>query len=144
MLLLFPAGAAALVLAAVATPTFVRTTPSKNRPITTASLAIVSPAAGATTGPDVTVKLRLTGGQVVAPTNVVATRLPNNKGHIHVLVDGKLVSMAYGLEQPIKGLSAGPHVIEVEFVALDHAPFRNPVRAAVPFTVASPAPPPSQ
>jgi MYXO-CTERM domain-containing protein len=140
VLLLFPAGALLLVLAAVAAPTFVKTTPSKNRPLTTAQLAIVRPEQGQVTGPDVDLKLRLIGGQVVPPTNVIATNLPPNKGHIHVLVDGKLVTMAYGLDQPIKGLAAGPHVVEVQFVAVDHAPFANPVRSAVLFTVAARTP----
>jgi MYXO-CTERM domain-containing protein len=144
LLLLLPGTAVVLVLAAVAAPSFVSTTPSKNRPTTTARLQVLSPEQGSTTGPDIDLRLRLIGGQVVPPTNVIATRLPPNKGHIHVLVDGKLVTMAYGLNQPIKGLAAGPHSVEVQFVAVDHAPFRNPVATSVLFTVGSPVPAASQ
>jgi hypothetical protein len=43
--------------------------------------------------------------------------------------------MAYSTTQELKGLTPGPHSVQVEFVAIDHLPFRNRVVAAVLFTV---------
>ena len=53
-----------------------------------------------------------------------------NAGHIHVSIDGQLVSMLDGLKWPVNDLKPGPHSLSAEFVAADHGPFRNPVIAA--------------
>ena len=55
---------------------------------------------------------------------------------MHVSVDGKLVSMTYGLTQHLQ-LDPGHHAVQAEFVAADHAPFKNRVIAAVLFEVRS-------
>lgn len=116
--------------------------PSKNRPVTPARLAITSPTPNEVTGPDVPLRLELTGGVIVPQTS---TRLSPTEGHVHLYVDGKLVSMTYGLTDDLKNLSPGPHSIRAEFVAADHAPFKNPVVAAVLIQVqASPPASPSQ
>ena len=47
----------------------------------------------------------------------------------------RVVAMAYNTTQKLKGLTFGPHSGQVEFVAIDHLPFRNRVIAAVLFTV---------
>lgn len=130
-----PAAAVVLVGLAVVTPSFVRTTPSKKRPLTAARLRILSPAAGAHTGADVDVKLSLTGGRVVPEQQVLPVKLPGDQGHIHVRLDGNIVSMAYSLDQKLTNLSPGPHAVQAEFVAVDHAPFQNDVVATVLFTV---------
>ena len=62
-------------------------------------------------------------------------RARSNEGHIHVSLDGRLLSLYSGLEQSMTGLAPGSHVVQAEFVAADHGPFRNRVIAAVPFTV---------
>jgi hypothetical protein len=103
------------------------------RPTTPAKLAIVSPEPGSTTGSSVLLRLQLTGATVVAPSQV--TGVAPTEGHIHVSVDGKLVSMAFALTQPLKGLSPGTHTILATFVASDHRPFANRVIATVTFTV---------
>jgi hypothetical protein len=102
------------------------------RPTTTARLRIVQPTANQVTGPSVQLKLELTGGKVVSRTSGALT---GTEGHIHVTLDGKLVSMAYGTEQDLTDLTPGTHSVQAEFVALDHAPFENRVIAAVLFTV---------
>lgn len=43
--------------------------------------------------------------------------------------------MAYGDTQTLKGLTPGQHSVQVDFVAVDHVPFKNRVTAAVLFTV---------
>lgn len=106
-----------------------------NRPGTPATIAIESPAANESTGPNVTLRVRLTGGQVVARTT---GKLTPTDGHVHVTLDDKLISMAYVETQDLRDLTPGPHTVRAEFVAVDHAPFKNRPIAAVIFTVRSP------
>jgi hypothetical protein len=103
------------------------------RPTTAAKLSILSPEPGATTGPSILLKLQLTGATVVSPQQV--TGIVPTEGHVHVSVDGKLVSMAFGLTQPVRGLTPGQHTILAAFVASDHRPFANQVVATVVFQV---------
>ena len=103
------------------------------RPTTPAKLAILSPEPGSTTGSSVVLRLQLTGATVVSPSQV--TGVAPTEGHIHVSVDGKLVSMAFTLTQPLRGLSPGTHTVLATFVASDHRPFANRVIATVTFTV---------
>jgi len=129
--------ALALLVGALATAcapgTSSSSTTSTTRPTTAAKLAILSPEPGATTGPSILLKLQLTGATVVSPQEV--TGIVPTQGHIHVSVDGKLVSMAFGLTQPVRGLTPGQHTILASFVASDHRPFANQVVATVVFQV---------
>jgi hypothetical protein len=127
-----PAMVAVLGLALTAGSWAPATKPSKNRPVTTARLAITDPTPDEVTGPDVPVTLDLIGG-TIAP--LASTRLSATEGHVHLYVDGKLVSMTYGLTEDLKGLAPGTHSLRAEFVAADHAPFKNPVVAAVEIRV---------
>jgi hypothetical protein len=102
------------------------------RPTTAARLSIVSPTPNAVTPPDLTIELKLEGAEVVQTTT---GPLRSDQGHIHVSVDGQLVSMAYGTSQDLHGLQPGDHTLQAEFVATDHAPFQNRVIAAVIFKV---------
>ena len=105
------------------------------RPTTRAHLEIVAPAPNAESGPDVELRMRLSGAKVVSGTRTGGT-LRSDRGHIHVRVDGALVAMPYGLTQAIPQLTPGPHTIQAEFVAVDHLPFANRVLSVVSFTVA--------
>jgi hypothetical protein len=105
---------------------------SKNRPATTARIQIVSPTPNQVTGRNVDVKVNLIGGAVVQRTTGALTP---TEGHVHLTLDGKLVSMAYTSEQVLPDVTPGPHAIEAEFVAVDHAPFSNRPKAAVLFEV---------
>jgi len=97
-------------------------------------LQIVTPAPDAHTGSRVDVEMTLANAHIVPPS-VVGGKLEGDQGHIHVLVDGILVSMPLRLDYVVVGLSAGPHTVEAEFVASDHLPFANRVVSAVTFTV---------
>jgi hypothetical protein len=126
---------AALVLAFVLPPII---SPSgRARPSSTAHLMIVSPRPGAVFQADgrslasIPVRLRLTGGRIVPFTS---TRLVSNEGHIHLFVDGALVSMALTFDKDVQ-VPPGEHIIRAEFVATDHAPFDPRVIAAVSFRV---------
>ncbi len=116
-------------------PNVATATPSGARPASTATLAIVRPTAGQTvSGPQVEVVMTLDGGHIV---DSASTTLTPDTGHIHLSLDGKLVSMTYGLVQlvDVSGLSPGDHTIEAEFVAADHGPFDPRVVARSTFTV---------
>ena len=130
--LLVPAMLAAVVLAFTAGSWAPKSKPSKVRPVTPARLAVVDPRPNSTTGPNVTVKLDLIGGTI---SPVSSNKLSPTEGHVHLFVDNKLVSMTFGLTQDLDNLSPGPHSVRAEFVAADHAPFKNPVVAAVLFQV---------
>ena len=104
------------------------------RPASTATLAFRSPTEHQkVTGTELNVVLDLTGGTVVQATS--ATITPST-GHIHILLDGNLVSMTYGTEQivDLTAVAPGSHTLTAEFVAADHLPFSPPVTANVDFT----------
>ena len=114
-----------------ATPTAI---PSGARPASTATISIDRPTDGQTvSGPQVEVVMTLDGGTIV---DSASTTLTPDTGHIHLSLDGKLVSMTYGLVQlvDLTGLAPGPHTLEAEFVAADHGPFDPRVVARTTFT----------
>jgi hypothetical protein len=107
--------------------------PSSSRPRSTATLSILSPKNGsAVAGPTVHLELSLEGAHIVKQTS---TDLSPDEGHLHVLLDGSLIAMNYRLGDDIPDVAPGPHRIEVEFVATDHAPFDPRVTAATSFQV---------
>ena len=102
------------------------------RPRSTATLAIVEPPPGATiSGATIQIRLVLTAARLVMQTS---TRLVPDEGHIHVKLDGQLVSMTAGLDQQVP-VTTGPHVIEAEFVANDHLPFNPRILTTLPCVV---------
>lgn len=112
--------------------------PTAVRPATSAILSIVQPIEAATVeGDELTVVFDLTGGRIIDDDST--TNAPD-AGHLHVTIDGAMLSMTYGLEQtiPIGDLAAGAHEIEAEFVAADHGSFDPPVTATSSFVKASP------
>jgi hypothetical protein len=115
---------------ATATPS---TTALGPRPASTAKLTILTPRNGQTiSGQTPEVRLGLAGAKIVAQTS---THIRPDQGHVHLLVDGKLVAMNYGLNERLPKLSPGQHVVQVEFVAADHAPFDPRVLAQAAFEV---------
>src|SRR5438105_5493219 len=90
------------------------------RPSTTAQIAIVSPAGGATVpAPTLHVVLTLTGATLVPPGTT--TGVSPSTGHIHLSLDGQIMSMTSGLTQDVP-VTAGTHLLQAEFVANDHLP----------------------
>jgi hypothetical protein len=127
--------APAVLVASIVVPSALWPTPSGLRIASSASIAFVAPAPGErVSGDELDVRVDLEGGTIVegSTTNVTA-----DTGHIHVFLDGEIVSMTYGLDQevPLGGLSPGVHRLEAEFVAADHAPFDPRVVATVTFVV---------
>jgi hypothetical protein len=111
------------------------TTPgaAADRPSSPARLTIVSPRNGQTVhGDRPEVRLDLTGARIVSQTT---THIQGDEGHIHLIVDGKLVNMNYRLSQRLPELTPGTHVLQVEFVAADHSPFEPRVLTQSAFTV---------
>jgi hypothetical protein len=105
-----------------------------NRPRTAATVSFVSPRPGEVlTSDTVTVRVRLEGG-TLSPTT---TAIPGeDTGHLHLLLDGAVVSMPSTFTAPISlgGLSPGAHTLTAEYVASDHGPFDPRVTATVRFT----------
>jgi hypothetical protein len=100
----------------------------------TAKVSILEPATGAVIqGSEVRVRIALTGGRIVEQ---VSTNLKPDEGHIHLLLDGKVVLLLGSLDETINDVTKGPHLLQVEFVAADHGPFSPRVLAAVSFTAA--------
>ena len=103
-------------------PTHPAVTSSGPRPSTSATVEIVEPASSTTvSGTTTHVVLRLNGATIVPQTT---TAIRADQGHVHLYVNGVLVSMNYGLEQDIP-VQPGTLLLKAEFVAADHAPF-NP------------------
>jgi len=103
------------------------------RPSSPAKLTIETPRNGQTVRrarPEV--RLNLVGAKIVSQTT---THIQGDEGHIHLIVDGKLVNMNYGHSQRLPQLTPGQHVLQVEFVAADHAPFEPRVLTQAAFQV---------
>jgi hypothetical protein len=114
-------------------PSTASATPSGPRPASTASIAIVRPTDGEDVAADqVEVVMDLTGGRIVASAS---TTLTPDTGHVHLSLDGKLISMTYGLVQVVdlSHVTPGEHTLEAEFVAADHGPFDPRVTATATF-----------
>lgn len=106
--------------------------PAGPRPKSTAALAIVSPAPGERiSGTTLHVRIQLTGGTIIPQTSL---DLSPDRGHVHLSVDGRVVSMAYGVEQDVP-VTPGTHLLTAEFVATDHFPFNPRVLKTVTFDV---------
>jgi hypothetical protein len=109
------------------------TTAVAARPSSPAKLTIETPRNGQTIRQDrPEVRLKLVGAKIVSQTT---TRIQGDEGHVHLLVDGKLVNMNYGLSERLPQLTPGQHVLQVEFVAADHAPFDPRILTQAAFTV---------
>jgi hypothetical protein len=103
------------------------------RPRSSARLTIVYPHNGQTVHRGVQqLRLDLKGAKIVPQTT---TRIRPDQGHVHLLVDGRLVAMNYGLTERLPTLPVGQHVVQVEFVAADHLPFEPRVLAQAAFQV---------
>jgi len=109
------------------------TTVAAARPSSPARLTIETPRNGQTVRQDrPEVHLNLVGAKIVSQTT---THIQGDEGHIHLIVDGRLVNMNYGLSQRLPQLTPGQHVLQVEFVAADHAPFEPRVLTQAAFQV---------
>ena len=109
------------------------TTALAARPASTAKLTILTPRNGQTVhSPTPEVRLGLKGATIVPQTT---TRIRPDQGHVHLLVDGKLVAMNYGLNEQPPNLGPGQHLVQVESVAADHTPFEPRVLAQATFNI---------
>jgi hypothetical protein len=103
------------------------------RPASTATLSFTEPALDeVVSGDELDVVLDLQGGTIVEDAS---SNLTSDTGHIHLVLDGKLVSMTFGRVQAVdlRQVPAGEHIMEAEYVAADHAPFSPRVTTKVRF-----------
>lgn len=106
---------------------------SAERPSSVATLTIERPANGDVVRDDpVELVIGLDGAELV---ETASTDLRPDQGHLHVTVDGELISMTSGLRQTLPDLAPGSHLVKVEFVANDHGFFDPRVIAATTFEV---------
>jgi hypothetical protein len=104
-----------------------------SRPSSPAKISILSPHNGEVIhGDTLPIHLALKNAQIVKPTT---THINPRKGHIHVSLDGSIVSMNYGLKDTISKITPGTHTLRVEFVASDHLPFDPRVFQEIAFEV---------
>ena len=104
-----------------------------SRPSSPAKLDILTPRNGQVIkGKKVPIRLTLNNAHVIKSTS---SNIDPGKGHIHVLLDGSVVSMNYGLKNIIPKIPPGTHTLRVEFVASDHLPFDPRVFQEVAFEV---------
>lgn len=108
-------------------------TTTAERPASPAKLKILTPKnAQVVHGTTVEMKVSLKDARIVPATS--ATIVPD-EGHLHVILDDQLISMTGDTSQLLSDLTPGQHLLKVEFVASDHAPFDPRVIAAVAFEV---------
>jgi hypothetical protein len=123
---------ACLVLALVLPP-IIRPA-SATRPSSPAKIQILSPREDQVFHGDpatVPIRVRVIGARIVPFTT---TKITPTTGHIHVLIDSVLVTMAATTSTTTK-VSPGSHVLVAEFVAADHLPFSPRVLATTSFQV---------
>jgi hypothetical protein len=126
-------GAVACVVLALVIPPILRPDRAA-RPSSPARIEILSPQPGQAfhgNPATVQVRVRVIGGRIVPFTS---TKLTPTTGHVHVLIDNALVTMATSTSTVVR-VSPGSHILVAEFVAADHAPFEPRVFASVSFVV---------
>ncbi|HEY9289238.1 MAG TPA: hypothetical protein VIT43_14590 [Candidatus Dormibacteraeota bacterium] len=104
---------------------------SSPRPRSTATIAIAEPPPNTVvTSTTLHVAFTLTGGRIV---NVTTKNITPDTGHIHLSIDGRLISMNYQLAQDVslQAFAPGAHSLQGEFVAADHLPFSPRVIARI-------------
>lgn len=103
------------------------------RPASTATIKIVNPAPGEMVqGSTYRVRVEVTGARVLEEAS---TDLKPDTGHVHLALDGKTVTLLAGLEFELKDLTPGQHLLQAEFAAADHGPFKPRVLDTVTFSV---------
>lgn len=108
--------------------------PQQARPSSPVKVSIVEPEVGAViTGDTFRVKVDLNGGRIVKEVSRDLT--PTTEGHLHVSIDGAILSQTYGETQTLESPKPGKHLLQVEFVAKDHGPFDPRIIESAPFEV---------
>jgi hypothetical protein len=130
--------AVGLVIAAAFVPQLIvrSTTPAASfgpRPSSPVTIDVREPGDGTRTDAEqITVRIDVVGGTL---TQTTSSSISPDTGHVHLLLDGAIVSMSGDTLQvvDIRNIAPGSHTLTAEFVAADHLPFDPPVTATVTF-----------
>jgi hypothetical protein len=125
------------LVGSVVVPALVWPTPSGPRPTSSATISFAEPSPEQiVAGSMLDVRVRVENGRIVATSGDVTP----DTGHLHVFLDGTLLTMTSEREREIDiaHLPPGVHRLQAEFVAADHAPFDPPVITAVTFVKEAP------
>jgi hypothetical protein len=125
--------AVAAAVSGVVVPSLLAPSYATVRPRSTATIRFVEPTRNeVVSGGVLQVDIRLTGGRL---TSLTTTTLTPDTGHLHLSIDGRLLSMTVAERNrvDISGLPDGEHLLQAEFVAADHGPFAPPVIVSTPF-----------
>jgi hypothetical protein len=96
-------------------------------------LRILEPKPGEiVTGTTLTVEVALSGARLVKRAS---THITPDTGHVHLSLDGRIVTLLAGLTYELTDLTPGEHILQAEFAASDHGPFNPRVITTVTFTV---------
>jgi hypothetical protein len=107
--------------------------PGAPRPSSPAKLSFVLPKPDAKeSGDTMTVRMNLQNATLTPLTTTVITP---DTGHIHLSLDGTLISMSGDTLQvlDLRNVAPGQHTLTADFVAADHLPFDPPVTTSVTF-----------
>lgn len=88
------------------------------------AIEITSPAQGATIGPSVTLRARITGFTVNGAD--IGHKMMAGEGHWHVLIDGVYATASAGPTAVLTALTPGQHLIEAQLANNDHSPLSPP------------------
>ncbi len=105
--------------------------PTVSRPSSPATVRFTQPRDGVHTDADqITVRLQLDGATLTPVTSSVVTP---DSGHLHLSLDGAIVSMSGDTLQVIdlRTIAPGGHTLTAEFVAADHLSFDPPVTTEI-------------
>jgi hypothetical protein len=112
-----------VLIASFVVPSKLWPQPSGVRPTSTATIAFAEPSPGQIVGGgDLEVLVRVEGARIIEGSS---TDIAPDTGHLHLFLNGAIVSMTSGEVQHVslQDLDPGVHELQAEFVAADHAPF---------------------
>ncbi|MHB8513147.1 MAG: hypothetical protein ACYDCC_13330 [Actinomycetota bacterium] len=100
---------------------------------TNATIQIINPKPGQIVhGSTLIVHVKVNGATIITYATL---HVDPYHGHVHLRLDGTIVTLLASATYELTGLTKGRHLLEAEFVQGNHVPFKPRVKQEVPFTV---------